>query len=64
MWKVSYVDTIYGCCWLVILDDLKVGGNNEILEISTRNKETYPTLTCSNLHSAQVVTKSIVNAIL
>jgi len=37
MQKVSYLSIIYKCCQLVIYDDLKVGGNNGIVEIYAAN---------------------------
>jgi len=40
MWKVPYFNIVYKCCQLVILDDLKVGGNNGIVEIYFPNLNT------------------------
>jgi len=41
MWKVSYSSIVRESCQFVICDDLKVGGNNGILEIFAPNLNTY-----------------------
>jgi len=40
MRKIPYLSIVHKCCQLVISDDLKVGGNNGIVEIYAPNLNT------------------------